>query len=290
MKKKLIMSLAMLVFICLFTPIVSAQSPYWVSSYSYIQHRVYEDGRDFYRMIVAVSNQQNCPSCYVPDANIIDHVVIWASEDGVNFSTYGAPIAGADMKLSHEDVAYPYYWYAGAGPSVWNYPYSGGKLFYNPGNEYYFLYDLKEPFPDGWWFYFEVFTTDHQVAESLDQTNWPKRFMLHDLPMIKAHTIKNSWDKDGNLLITWDAPYTFNPPEDFPDVFSTQTRLFIILENNPPYMKYLLCAMPTHLGGWFVPNSIVDQLGVRKVDLQLHIRTTDNCNRVYSEVKTIKLK
>jgi len=290
MRKKLVMSLVALAFIGLFTSTVSAESTYWVSSYSYIQHRVYEDGRDFYRMIVAISNTQNCPLCYVHDGNIIDHVVIFASEDGVNFSQYGSPISGADMKLSHEDVAYPFYWYANSGPSVWNYPYSDNVLSYIPGDEYYFLYDLNEPFPDGWWFYFLVYTTDGQVAYSLDQAYWPKRFVLHDLPMIKAHTIKKSWDKHGNLLITWDAPYTFNPPEDMQYVFFTQTRLSIILENNPPYMKYLLCAMPTHLGGWFVPRNVVDQLGVSRVDLQLHIRTTDNCNRVYSEVKTIKLK
>jgi hypothetical protein len=64
MKKKIIMSFATLVFICLLTSTVSAQ-PYWVSSYSYIQHRVYEDGRDFYRLIVALSDTQSCPYCYV---------------------------------------------------------------------------------------------------------------------------------------------------------------------------------------------------------------------------------
>ncbi|HVO82872.1 MAG TPA: hypothetical protein VMU60_00460 [Syntrophobacteria bacterium] len=76
MKKKIVVALLSLAIACLLAPTLLAQ-PYYVSSYSYIQHRVYEDGRGFYRLSFALSNTLSCSACYVRDG-IVDRVEIWA--------------------------------------------------------------------------------------------------------------------------------------------------------------------------------------------------------------------
>jgi len=199
------------------------------------------------------------------------------------------------------DVIYAYYNYTGSGPSRYTYALSDGKLSYSPGKERFDLINLASTFPDENFYYLVVYTTTgYHTPLPGEPGFWYRPFNLQTLPVLEAHTLKHSWDKEGNLVITWEAPYTYNTP----DNVSTNARLYIILVDQPPYMKYVMVTAPTHLGSWFIPKAIVEQLEETlaqlnptghkhhgdEVDLQLIVRTTDKSNRTYSNVKSISLR
>jgi len=293
MKRAIVVTLLLLAVSSLMATVVLAQDDIYVSTASWVQHRVYEDGRDLYRLCFSLvsCSGSTCTGNFVRDKTI-QSVELWTAPPGSNGASLSEIHSGDEFTTSNENVVYPQYGYPG---SRWFYP--SIPLVFPDVNEVYYLVDLDKPLVDGTGFFIVVGTTDNLWTPRPGETGfWTAQFHLQTLPILEAHTIKTHWEKDGDLLITWDPPYDYNTPISPIYDLRTQARLLIILKDEiqgkSEYMKYLLCAMPTHLGAWFVPKDIVDQLGNRgdKIELQLVVRTTDNCNRTYSKRDSVKLR
>jgi hypothetical protein len=260
----------------------------------YNQYRVYEDGRSFYRLCFSLLSWNGSSWSFLLN-DVVQKVELYRYDQNAGlwilFDTYTRE--ANEIKLSDEVVAYPFY---DTSFSRWYYPIdmtTGDLIYYH---EFYYLVDLTKNTPvDQSFYYITVYTDNGDILSS-----GIKQLKLEALPMIEARSIKSSWDKDGNLMITWAAPYSYNPP----NTVSTRARLFIILADVPPFMQYLLVQTPTHMGGWFVPRDIVEQLketleqlkpeghkrNKNRIDLVVQVRTTDNSNRTYSKTKSISLK
>ncbi|HVQ01496.1 MAG TPA: hypothetical protein VMT57_08280 [Candidatus Thermoplasmatota archaeon] len=308
MKRAIFVALLLLAITCLLVPITSAET-YFVANSWYLQHRVYEDGRDFYRLEFGLKT--TCPTDLCPFMleDIVSKVEIYESqneyggEPWVLFDTYTR--YAHEIKVLAETDVYPYYDTVNC---RWFYQLDTTTHKLNWLSEYYYEVNLTKNKPvDMTWYKIVVYTDSGQVLTPVSP-NDQKLLYLTTLPVIQARTIGSFFDQDGNLIITWKPPYSYDPPL---NPFGTSTnpyrnvreRLYITLANEPHFLQDLLITLPTHMGQWFVPKEIIDQIKetlaelrregydvpTNRVSVSVAVRTLDNGNRTYSNTKSICL-
>lgn len=294
MKKKLFGGIVALAFICLFTSIVSAQT---VNNSWYIQHRLYESGRDIYRLSFSLLDCSSGTCIWLLGPPIVDRVEIWQSDDDQSWQwSLVDSYTTASGAIFPSDEIYSYENYDTTNVR-WNFLLTDGNL--TRFHEYYYNVNLTQIPTDKKWYQIQVYITGQSAP--LISTNL---FYLRSdtLPMLHIKSVKSTWDKDGNWIITWDPPYAYEPlvgydPIGNPVYRPSSVRMFVYLADATPELQYFLGRVPTHMGYLFVPKDIVDQLKdwqkevkAKKVELQLQVRTNDNQNRTYTDTVMVKLK
>lgn len=230
-----------------------------------LQHRVYEDGRDFNRISFEIkygmdqyvtTDRLNSIKLTDPNGDVVAvtrdelnlafsaYNYLEGAYDGNNgvFLLYGAPNRSSS--------------YAGVVP---------GKLIAG-------TYHLSV-----------------QYANSVSNMDFTFNGLV-DLPIIPGTSIRSSMDTSGNLTATWAVPMSLCKTR---PTLQTSVRAFIDVyqDQDPTPRAELYIGIPTHMGRWFVPKAVVDWLKSQgnKYTIGVQLRTNDNCNRAYSNTKSISL-
>jgi hypothetical protein len=105
-----------------------------------------------------------------------------------------------------------------------------------------------------------------------------------NLPIVRASSIKQHYDKNGNLLINWEGIYGGFPYLEDPNMTSS-IRVCIFSDQS-----FWQLTVPAHMSTAFIPNHIINEIKSKGFnhDLLIQYRQQSNCNRSYS--KSVKLR
>jgi hypothetical protein len=106
------------------------------------------------------------------------------------------------------------------------------------------------------------------------------------LPIVKASTIKTSFDKAGNLICEW--PVSFQLSSTNPGL-ALSARPFIEFYRKSKWVGTLYIKVPFHLGRAFVPKSVLNTIKKKGDTFKFFVRlqTYDNNVRTYSKPKPL---
>ena len=229
----------------------------------FVQHRVYEDGREFNRFYFTLRDEAN---------NIIlDEIAADVKLTDPN----GQQVPISDLEFAK--VRYSFPWYDG-NTGQWIYSFDlNGELFHDEG-EYFGV--VPDPLVEG---DYQLTVTDEEGNQYVGQFRFNG---YQGLPIIRSSSFKYKFDKSGNMIWTWKVPYDFNP------TFDTSVRPFIKITNHDGNNSYLFPRVPTHLGRLFVPNYVVDKVKEEgdQYEMIIDLRTNDNNNRTYSKARKLKFQ
>ena len=226
----------------------------------FVQHRVYEDGREFNILVVDI---------YDENWNII-------IEDIVNnvelIGPDGQPVNMSNVEFSLCRIAFPKY---DANTGQWEYKYDQNGEIFSDWADY--IATINEPLKQGL-YRLKVIDTSFDQYEAEYYFNGRK-----DLPIIRSRSLKYKFDKEDNLIWEWNVPYYLNPE------WKTSVRAQINIYRGDEFVGVLYPKVPTHLGRLFVPSDIFQKIKEEGdlFKLQIQLRTNDNNNRSYSKERKI---
>lgn len=246
------LSLVVFIFVTCFAGSACAEMQI---SWFNVQKRAYEDGRQFTRIEVGVNEQ------------IVTDIKLY---EGMSL----LPVEFDDYSL--DEIHYYTANYQG-GNGIWNWSSLGSDriVVYNFFGD--FSFDLKE-----WTTYtIEVYYNEGMVSQSKFFTE------AVELPIVslakgikkKGKEIKPEFLDDGSMVVRWDAPTTTHE--------YTYANVYLTLKYDGGLFNNIYIGQPTHVGMVIIPPSVISKLQGDLdyqgfFDFKVQLRTTDNCNRTYS--------
>lgn len=223
-----------------------------------INHSIYEDGRDVYRISFNLNdeNGNNYTQDIVNSLQLSDGSTTYNTDD-VTFHK-GNEIYGI-YNGTTGDIDYdPVYIYTEYyGPVVGALANGGYQLTANV-------------------------TPPGTGAESI-QISKQWNYTPEVLPMVSATSFEFSNDTEGNLIFNWDAPTGINS--------TTNSRISIEAYSNDSFLGDIYVRVPTDLGQITVPAHIVQEVegwGGNRYEVMVNIRTNDGTERTYSNRKLLR--
>lgn len=225
--------------------------------YMWLQHRKYEDGREYNRL------------CF----QLKDETGNWISEDIIESVELTDPngnlVSISDGMFEQWEILYGRY---DCGIGQWIYD---DKFV--PSSSYFYFID--EPLIEGN-YHLTLFDRDGNIYEGDYMFNG-----LANLPVIPRRSFRIRFDRFGNFIWEWAVPYYIDPG------LETSVKAFIYIYNHEDMTKFLHVSVPTHMGRIFVPSEIVEMIKAEgdRVELVIELRTNDNNNRTYSNPRKLPL-
>jgi hypothetical protein len=236
-----------------------AAAEYYLSVF-WVQHRKYENGDDFNRVLIQFKDGANQ----------------WVTEDILDSAVIKDP-TGAEvpiLELSHyvdSALSGNYDWKQGR----WIYP---GAFGVDAG----YTGKVEGSLKNG-----------KYVLEAVDkdQKQHTGEFYVNGvvkLPLISSKTLKPSFDKSGNLICQWAVPWVLGQKN--PD-WDTFTQAVIYIYEGKTLTGVMYERVPTYMGRVFVPSSVLDLLRAKGSSFQfgVNLRTNDQNNRIYSNTIPLTL-
>jgi hypothetical protein len=256
-------SLLLAVLLVLVFGFFSQAMAYKLGSVS-LQHRVYEDGRNFNRLYVEV---QDDAGNFVSNPGLFKNVQL--------YNPSGIQIALTTKKAAIEEGLTGWY---DIGVGQWQYPSS----FYSPLTV---SADFTTKLVPGT--YRIVVTYDaHTITSYFNFTK------LVALPIIKEASIKTTATAAGDLIVRWTAPTTLFTLTQKNPALSTTTRAGIWAYSGGNYLGYCQMKVGTHMQEAFFSKAFLDALrsmGGDNYTIVVTTRTNDNNNRSYSKEHVLVL-
>ena len=217
----------------------------------YIQHRKYQDGREFNASSFAMRDAGNN---YILE-DVVSSIALY-DPDGAQITPTKAGFAGKYQ------IAYGGY---DANNGWW---YFDNALHDESGYSVTFDGILKTGT-------YHLVVTDKNGATYEGYRNVNS---IQELPVIASETFCAFKDNDGNLLWKWGIPSNINA--------STSVRAYVDSYNGGIFISEVYLTVPTHMGWAVVPQNLLQliegQGNILKLGVQL--RTNDNNNRAYSSM------
>lgn len=236
-----------------------AMAGYTVDSFS-VQHRIYEDGQDFNRVMFVIKDGSGN---YVKK-NLLKSATIKDPE-------------GQVVTVSPSDLKFWTY-------SEWDGSYDGdnGVFFY--GSAYTTSY-YSGKLPG------KLIAGTYLLSAKYATSTCRKDFIFNSevgLPIIPISSFTYSVDGSGNLTAAWDVPMELCKKQ---PALQTSVRGWVDVYQDDTWKGELYVRIPTHMGRLFVPGFILDQVKKKgnKYRFGIHLRTNDNNNRAYSNSTSISL-
>ncbi len=220
-------------------------------SYVYVQHRLYEDGREFNRLYAEIRDENG----EYPIEDTLSGMTLFAPD--------GTELTLSEIKFGTYNSINGRY-----DESTGQYNYDGTNFSFGSGHTAV----IEAPLEQG---IYHLAVTDNQ-ANTFERYH---RFMGQvELPIVSSGTFRPSVDSNGNFTLTWDAPQNLDLTLD------VSSRFIINVYDNDIYTGELYVSMPVDLGYIFIPANIVQALEAAgdRFDIRVQIRTNDNNNRTYS--------
>lgn len=217
--------------------------------YSFIHHRVHENGEQFNRLYFAITDESGNPAEYD-----LGSVKLYDPD--------GTELTISDLKFSSDSTLQG------------EYDADKGQWFYD---------DTFTTDP-GYYANFQALLVDgsYLLNVVVDGQNFNKYIYysgIRELPIISSNSFQKKYDDNGNLHLKWKAPL-YTESDNF-----TSTRAYIdIYKDSTNTNHFLYVTAPTHLDCLFVPKNIIDVInGIGNTfRFYIHIRINDNSNRAYS--------
>jgi len=228
-------------------------------SWMYIQHRIYESGRDYNRLQFGLTDDKGRD--LTSDANVAAVELSDPQGRFVNLSDY---------KFRMDEEIYGIY---DPMRSQWSFNEEWQIDRWFSGNFF-------EPLIPGS-YRLKVSTADGHVAE------YEFTFKgVVALPVITSHSFELYPDPFGNLIWKWDIPDSLGHM-----VFNLQTvvKASIDIYKDNRQVGYFFIKLPTHMGYLFIPQNIVQKLSAKgdQFGLRIQLETRDNSSRTYSDTLII---
>jgi len=228
--------------------------------YFFVQHRVYEDGRNLNRIAFGIKNArgQYVATDQLKSVTLTDplgHAVPLTKAD-LKFAKYSE----LDGEYDGKSGVFLYgKWYTAS--NYW------GEV---PGRLVIGTYHLSVRYATS------VCNMDFNFEGAVK------------LPVTAVSSIESSVDGYGNLTATWDVPMDLCRTK---PTLQTSVRAYIDVYQDAAWKGELYVRIPTHMGRLFVPKVLVDRLRStgNKYYMAIQLRTNNNCNRTYSLSKRISL-
>jgi hypothetical protein len=255
---------------------------YWFA----VQHRLYEDGRDFTKVAIGLR-----------DLELEDILAIRLLEPAS--STPSPRVNMENARESCENSIYAVYMFDqgyGTNPFYsWNWGWVLGGDRWQA--EYYLTWDLYNyPLVPGGTYTIEV---DHIYGPTLTRTftfsdyaDFPIVSLVSDKQKIRKDKRRDSTNKldveqlaDGSLVLRWHAPAITRD--------DTSARVFLILNDDPDTGecgRSMSWKSPTHMGMFIIPPEAITYLQDPALDYQgyfgfrVQIRLNDQSDRSYSNI------
>lgn len=258
MKKAKVLKLSILFLPLLLCFGISPAFSAWNFDWAFVQHRDYESGSSFKRLQFSISDSSTLPTSkdVVTSVSLTHPDGSAVTLDEGSFSSYDILNASYDSDGSQ--------WSYGDFTASADFSYSFQDTL-QTGD-----YDLK------------VTTSDGAQIETKCTFNGQV-----SLPALKSSSFLIRKDKSGNVFWNWDLPDELLV---YASTGKTQLRAFIVASDNEGQTKALMYGSgPAHMGGWFIPDSVVQSLAAKGSNLNfgLQLRSRDNNNRYYTSTRTL---
>jgi hypothetical protein len=240
---------------CLTGTIASAA---YTVQFFHIQHRIFEDGREFNRAGFGVFEDNNyittdkvkSVELYHPDGSEV-------TLTGGGFGPY--KVLKGEYKADKDDP----------NEGQWNF----ASEFVT---ESYYSLNFDQPLQVG----------NYRLEVTLQGETSPNVLFKYfngqeSLPIISSDSFRGYADSSGNWIWTWDAPHD---TAFWTSGLATSVRAFVTIIDKGQYVGELDIRQPTHLGIAIIPSNVVQKLEAEgdTFRVQLQLRTNDNNNRAYS--------
>lgn len=268
MRKYLLLLITVSFLVMVNAQLVTAQILWGV-----VQNRIYEDGRDFTRVVFEVLNDERADqiesvTLLDPSGDPVPGVELATATRACDLSTFSA----------YRDTGYYWDWTSVTDESPWRY-------------RVYFSWDLHD-YP------LELEVGDYEIQAVFSDTGlstYTFQFTGYkDLPVVSLVSKKEKIKKaksggkldleelsDGSLVLRWNGPAVPDP--------DTSARAFIILQDRGPEQCDVSVAMkqPTQMGMLIISPDAVNALQCNEYyqgyfEFQVQLRFDDNSVRTYS--------
>ncbi len=215
----------------------------------YIQHRSYEDGRDFNRIALDIVDSNN---------DYPANSVLW-----------GAMVQAPNGPLPLTSINGWRFW---SGQSIYG-QYTGNGFSYDAATEFASGY-YNEIIPGLINGIYKVTTT------FMDTSSASKELKFNgyvDLPVISSTTFNATVDSAGDLTMKWDKP-------DLNGIPDTSVRGIVdFYDSADNYIGDIYITMPSDIDYFLVPSETLALFGAYdRMEVGIQLRTNDNNNRSYS--------
>lgn len=233
------------------------QTSYQIGYWS-IQHRKYEDGREFNRLYFEINDE---------DGNLVLEDIVSSVE---LIDPYNNTVT-LDYSPQHFiELIMGGRYDADSGQWAYGSSFSDAAGYYSafPG----IPLESNEPYK--------------LVVTDVNGTTFESYFKydgLADLTIIPRSSIKYKVDRQRNLIASWLVPYSMDPTLD------TSARAIVGIYQNKTQVGALYVRVPTHMSRLYVPRDIVELMQAEgdQFDLTIQLRTNDNNNRTYSKPRRL---
>ncbi len=234
--------------------LTAVDKPYSVEWW-HLQHRIYEDGRDFNVSHFAIKDLNDS---YVLN-NVIQNIELFDPD-------------GNSVKLSNDTG------FGGKYKSLFGkYNSDLGQWKYDETftQESYYRVAFDESLKIGT-YHMKLTDINGKVYDSYKYNNSP----VMNLPIIPSSSVYAYKNEAGNFHCSWVVP------ENIASDLSTSVSAWVIAMTDGIDMGEgeIYVKIPTHMGHLFIPNSVFQKLDTvgNSFKIGLHLRTNDGSNRAYS--------
>lgn len=223
-----------------------------------MNHTIYEDGKDLYRINFSILDDQNhfvtqgIESLEMVDAATGNTIPVSLGNldhhDAVQFDITHDKSTGAFSYASHQ--AHGFF-----GPV--------GSVLENGA------YTLKSSVLD-----------DQGRSHAISTQAMADSFLdAENLPIVSVNTFACSNDENGNFILKWETPQIDNE--------TANTRAYICVYKNETMVAYIKSELDNDVGSFLVHDNIIKQieaLGANRYEIQVQIKTTDGTARTCSSI------
>jgi hypothetical protein len=224
----------------------------------WVQHRVYEDGKDFNRLGFSLRYEDGS----YPLTDVVRNVTLT--------DNHGNSVPYRDLRFwSEENLFGRYDGWAG----TWSYD----EFQFESGH----TADIDDPLVEG---------TYNLTITDLSGNTYESEYKFNglvNLPIISRYFFYVS-RKSKNLVWRWHiTPELYH----LGFTYETQVRAIIEIYNNNQYVGAAWLTTPTHMGKIIIPPGVVEKIASKgnRFDFIMQLRTRDNNNRTYSKDRRAKL-
>ncbi|QTA79359.1 Carboxypeptidase-like domain-containing protein [Desulfonema limicola] len=235
------------------TPNINLSLPEMQIEFWYVQHRKYEDGREFSKAAFAMKNVIN--NNYILD-NILVSMELYDPEGNKiqpSFSGFGGSYKTASGR----------------------YDSNNGRWYFDNSHSDTSYYSIN--------FDTSMKTGNYRLVVTDSSGNQYEAYYyfnsVQNIPVLSSKTVCAFKDGDGNLVWKWEIP-----SEKFSDV-NTTVRTWVSAYANESFIGDIFITVPTHLGWAFAPANLLqalEQFGGETLKIGIHVRSNDNNNRNYT--------
>ena len=111
-----------------------------------------------------------------------------------------------------------------------------------------------------------------------------------NMPIIPKESIKPKYDKNGNLIITWEVPFELY---ELDPTLKTKVDIRLWFFDGEEKIGAYSCKIPSYMNNIFIPKNIIEELMAKgyRYEIEAIVRASDNRSTSGAQkLKLIKIK